>query len=299
MNSRRHVQADLRVASAAHAFTLVELLVVIGIIGLLIAFLMPALGKAREQSIRVKCASNLRQIGIAAINYAAENNGWLPDTRTANPHYVANRFGFVGWFDARPMWQKYIKNADCFYCPGFTADVQARKALALSADDKTQMNAPKDPQVGWRATPLDVPVDLYVSIHYSILCGWSRPGTPNRRIVMLLKPNEPVPATDPAVASCPRLPARIGAKNSSEIPLGADATIREPSTPVTLTPGTMLAQAAKLGPDFWASHRRRGKFDGLNVLFLDGHVTWRGADIARARLTYDTGGTNYDYLYWY
>jgi prepilin-type processing-associated H-X9-DG protein len=95
------------------------------------------------------------------------------------------------------------------------------------------------------------------------------------------------------------LPARIGAKNSSEIPLGADATIREPTTPVALTQGTMLTQAAALGPDFWASHRRKGRFDGLNVLFLDGHVVWRGADIARARLTYDTGGTNYDYLYWY
>ncbi|HEY7091118.1 MAG TPA: type II secretion system protein, partial [Tepidisphaeraceae bacterium] len=118
-------------------FTLVELLVVIGIIAILIAFLMPTLGKAREASIRIKCASNLRQIGIAAINYAGENRGWLPDVRTANPHYVVNRSGFVEWFDGRPLWQKYIKDVNCFYCPGFTADVQARKALALDPDDKT------------------------------------------------------------------------------------------------------------------------------------------------------------------
>src|SRR3954453_23884903 len=61
-------------------FTLVELLVVIGIIGLLVSILLPSLGRAREQANRVKCASNLRQIALGAVMYATENKGKFPRT---------------------------------------------------------------------------------------------------------------------------------------------------------------------------------------------------------------------------
>jgi prepilin-type N-terminal cleavage/methylation domain-containing protein len=59
-------------------FTLVELLVVIGIIAVLIAILLPALQQAREQAKRVQCASNLHQICLSLIMYANEDNGWVP-----------------------------------------------------------------------------------------------------------------------------------------------------------------------------------------------------------------------------
>jgi prepilin-type processing-associated H-X9-DG protein/prepilin-type N-terminal cleavage/methylation domain-containing protein len=64
--------------SGPSAFSLVELLVVIGIIALLLAILLPALSAARESSKRVQCLSNLRQMAIAAQSYVINNNGLFP-----------------------------------------------------------------------------------------------------------------------------------------------------------------------------------------------------------------------------
>jgi prepilin-type N-terminal cleavage/methylation domain-containing protein/prepilin-type processing-associated H-X9-DG protein len=60
------------------AFSLIELLVVIGIVAVLLAILLPALATAREQAKRVQCLSNLRQLGLMAQIYVSENDGSYP-----------------------------------------------------------------------------------------------------------------------------------------------------------------------------------------------------------------------------
>jgi len=60
------------------AFTLVELLIVIGIIAVLASLLLPAVSRAREAARSVKCLSNLRQLGQAAMLYTQTNRGYFP-----------------------------------------------------------------------------------------------------------------------------------------------------------------------------------------------------------------------------
>lgn len=85
---------------ARRAFTLVELLVVIGVITLLISLLLPVLNTARESANRIKCASNLRQIGQAVLQYLNDNHerffslrqgsgGWKA-SYTVNAYYPAS-----------------------------------------------------------------------------------------------------------------------------------------------------------------------------------------------------------------
>jgi len=73
---RVRLQRDTRARRLG--FTLVELLVVVALLAVLMSLLLPALGRVREQAKGVKCLSNLRQLGVAAMAYANDNERHLP-----------------------------------------------------------------------------------------------------------------------------------------------------------------------------------------------------------------------------
>lgn len=80
---------------SSRGFTLVELLVVIGIIALLISLLLPALNKARESARSAQCLSNLRQIGLTCIMYANDNHGWIYGDQNSPP---AGKGNFTAYY---------------------------------------------------------------------------------------------------------------------------------------------------------------------------------------------------------
>lgn len=71
--------------NTSKGFTLIELLVVIAIIAVLMAMLMPALNRAREQGKRAACLNNLRQLGLAWILYADDNENKIVNANTGGP----------------------------------------------------------------------------------------------------------------------------------------------------------------------------------------------------------------------
>jgi prepilin-type N-terminal cleavage/methylation domain-containing protein/prepilin-type processing-associated H-X9-DG protein len=119
MYSTIHRLRQLRRAHQA-AFTLIELLVVIAIIAILAAILFPVFASAREKARAISCVSNMKQLGLAELQYTQDNNEGSPIQEypsTVNPHYFGNpgvTYQMFGWADAI---FPYVKSAQVYLCP--------------------------------------------------------------------------------------------------------------------------------------------------------------------------------------
>ena len=131
------------------AFTLVELLVVIGILAILIALLLPSLNNAREAARRVNCLSNVRQLTAATLMYAAENQQYLPEAASANTPLES---AICPRARAMPPWRPYA--ADRYVLPSIGALLDkylkndARMWACPSAPDGSYIREGSDPYAG-------------------------------------------------------------------------------------------------------------------------------------------------------
>ena len=241
----------------SHAgFTLVELLVVIGIIGLLISILLPSLSKAQEQSKRIKCAAQVRQHCAALIMYANDNKGRLPDYGNKKGDF--SRSGVTATKDelqlVHPELRDMLKDVygvprQMFFCP------------TSPENDSLGMSSP----LVWSHTGHSG----YGFLGYMFLAG---------RVEL----NKPKPTTSPlgSVATIgpytgfeevppgmPIFPAKLTDKAYYDILV----TDMARSYQNVLAPSNHL-----IGDDSTGYLPPESKGGGSNVGFIDGHVEWKG-----------------------
>src|SRR5687767_1058248 len=96
-------------------FTLVELLVVIGIIAILLGILLPTITGARRQAAVVQCSSNMKQIATAMLMYIQDNKGKHPPVRT---RAVDGIYKYGWWWPNELVRRNYIKAPSIYDSPG-------------------------------------------------------------------------------------------------------------------------------------------------------------------------------------
>ena len=118
-------------------FTLIELLVVISIIAVLMAILMPTLGRAREAAKRAVCSNQVKQIGTAILAYSTDYDNRMPtyNTKSNNPYAMIHTYALyrsdVTDSSGKPLGMKlallyegkYISDPKVFYCPSNMLDL--------------------------------------------------------------------------------------------------------------------------------------------------------------------------------
>ena len=239
-------------------FTLVELLVVIGIIAVLIAMLLPALAQAKEQAKRVECGSNLHMAGLSLVMYANDNKGKLPQ-------HLGNSYWLIDLpIPTRDAMIKTGARRRTFYCPS-NADLQDHNQLWAynSGIDSTAFHSATGYQWLFRRANAPMPPLLH-----------------GRKYIEKL--TEKVQLKFPDGKSAELRPA--------EIEVGTDMVNS------TGAPGSPSEDFANVRGGHFVPHptthmTRVHKPAGGSVLFLDGHVAWR--NFGAMRVQQQHSGNNY------
>ena len=127
------------------AFSLIEALVVAGIISLLVALLLPTLGRVRESSRRTSDLSNLHQLALAATIYASDNDGALPQGRMAAAPVNSDDYT---WTNYQHCWKPLVQRI-----PPLARTISCESVRDGDTDDLgmlgIQYGAPDDIRLGW------------------------------------------------------------------------------------------------------------------------------------------------------
>jgi prepilin-type N-terminal cleavage/methylation domain-containing protein len=190
-------QHQQRGAGRRHGFTLVELLVVIGVVALLAALLLPALASAKDKVRRASCLSNLRQIGIAIHLYADDHDGDIPHGPIAPPFTSPASFypstgsptSLLSLQNGAPvglglLLQQYLVDAPrVLFCPGSDQPLDA--STELDRVGKTQAQGSYYYRHAGNTKLFDDPGDPVPPAHLRLYnLGMNRNGHPVRALAI-------------------------------------------------------------------------------------------------------------------